>query len=58
MCIEHYAPTHTFVGMNACMRLKVKRGSLVVVYAETVRKQSDCENLSLEHSEFLVFLSH
>lgn len=30
----------------------------MVVCAETVRKQSDCENLSLEHSGFLVFLSH
>lgn len=58
MCMEHYAHTHTFVGMNACVRLKVKRGSLVVVYAETVRKHSDCENLSPEHSGFLVFLSH
>lgn len=44
--------------MNACVHLKVKRGSLVVVYAESVRKQNDCEKLNLEHSGFLVFLSN
>lgn len=45
-------------GMNACARLRVKRGLSVVVYAESVKKQSDCENLSLEHSRFLHFFGN
>lgn len=34
-------------GMDVCTHLRVKRGLLVVVYAECVKKQSDCENLTL-----------
>lgn len=49
MSMQHYAHAHTFVGMAGCVRLKVRRGSLAFVYAETARKQSDGENRSPEH---------
>lgn len=49
-------PVRTYAGLNGWVRLRVRRESLVVDCAEWVRKQNECEKLTLDTLGALSFL--